>query len=308
MTVSAWVRSTNDLTVFEQEDVQNFVDVVDTGAQSRACSYTNSIVWYTGPRLTLAYRASPFNHSRTGLFYHDYHQDVQNESQLESICLASKINQAMDMVRQIGKQCNPEHTEVIGFDVCKRGILTGAAAARRKKIIDKEELVEFSGTNQCLGFCNSPHKDRLDVVTKKDDIDFFLNQENVKVTSRNYMRRVHETIGLALMTNCGHSLIGSLDSSETLIANFAQFDFSIPIKHQAAHTFYGHSFVHCTLLPIIVYSNCDNKYVRISNVGFEDRQVCVWAWGGYGGASEVTLERRRRQAMLEQRQRVGQNT
>lgn len=299
--MSSWVRSTTTAaTIFNQQDVEDFVDSVDKGAGPRHCSYTNAIICYLGPRQTVALRASPFNFTSPSMYHHDYTRQEQNESHVERARLAAKVNLAMDMALQISKRCNPEHTAVFGYDICLRGLLTGAASARRKKVNDKHKLVPHTGTHQTLGFVNEVHRDRLDKITNKEDIDFFFSQEKVNRNSIDYVKLVHETVGIGMTTTCGHNLIGVINSSQTLLAHFAEMDFAVPIKNRSFHSFYGHSFPHATVLPIMLYSKChdnDNKkYVRVSNLDWNDNPFCVFAWGANGGSKEARLRREQREA------------
>ena len=101
----------------------------------------------------------------------------------------------------------------------------------------------------------------------------------------NYIDKISNTVGMGLQTTCGYNFVGTIPANSTLSAYFSQMDFCIPLRHNMGQQFLGHTFAHCTSLPVIIQSTRDGTQYKIRNQK-EEEDFIIAAWGGTGGRTE----------------------
>jgi hypothetical protein len=142
-----------------------------------------------------------------------------------------------------------------------------------------QKIITFGKLGKTLGFCNTRHTDKGDVVKVRDLADMrqllapYLDATDQRIkNSVNYIQRWLDWGPIGISTTCVYQFVGLGDSDKVLC--FFLLDglgIAVQLNTHVCHMFFGHLFSHRTALPIIV---------RLGKVHYRDPNFQVFAWGG----------------------------
>jgi hypothetical protein len=125
----------------------------------------------------------------------------------------------------------------------------------------------------------------IDQSESLEELEFLMSLKETDVIP--YLMRIQKLIKIGLPTTCGYQHVGVCKDYKVR-ARFVQSIFSLPLHHNSMHHFFGWSFIHFTVIPIL-------EGIRVwcttlnSNI-----QFLIAAWGSSGGPSEEKAKREKR--------------
>jgi hypothetical protein len=142
-----------------------------------------------------------------------------------------------------------------------------------------QKIITFGNLGKTLGFCNTRHTDKGDVVKVRDLsnmrqlLEPYLESTDVRIqNSVNYIQRWLDWGPIGISTTCVYQFVGQGESDKVLC--FFLLDglgIAVQLNTHVCHMFFGHVFSHRTALPIII---------RAGKVHYRDPNFQVFAWGG----------------------------
>jgi len=142
-----------------------------------------------------------------------------------------------------------------------------------------QKIITFGKLEATLGFCNTRHTDKGDVVKVGDLavmqqlIDPYLRStDRIIAKSANYIQRWLDWGPIGISTTCVYQFVGK-DASDEVLCFFLLDGLGIAVllDTHVCHMFFGHLFSHRTALPIII---------RGGKVFYKGQDFQVFAWGG----------------------------
>ena len=142
-----------------------------------------------------------------------------------------------------------------------------------------QKIITFGKLGKTLGFCNTRHTDKGDVVKVRDLVVMRqLLAPHLEATDQgtknsvNYILRWLDWGPVGISTTCVYQFVG-LGESDKVLCFFLLDGLGIAVQLDAhvCHMFFGHLFSHRTALPIII---------RAGKVHYRDPNFQVFAWGG----------------------------
>jgi len=287
--VSMWKKKVSTLNLFQINDVNNIHDAVGPGFGPRERSFCVGINAYFGSRMSSRPRVSPDYGRGEKLFKADYTRAHYSFPE-KLAAMEKKLSFAGKSVVDAFLEDNQNYLSFVGPQTCNRSIwtsgtttertrrITGAANENQlpKIIVAKNASVDF------LGFCNTPHLDSCDMLSK-GMVEEWLSEISSMPKMLDYLKKFHKSIGIGLPTTCGYNLLGDKGGAN-LAAFFCQYNFCMPLGNNSAHHFYGWAFPHCTSLPVLI-----GKEYRMRN-GPKQSPFIIAAWGQSGGKKLLVNE------------------
>jgi hypothetical protein len=142
-----------------------------------------------------------------------------------------------------------------------------------------QKIITFGKSGVTLGFFNTCHTDKGDVVKVADLgviqklIDPYLHSTDPNIKkSVDYIQRWLNWGPIGISTTCVYQFVGHNPSDEVLC--FFLLDglgLAVQLNTHVCHMFFGHLFSHRTAMPIII---------RAGKVFYKDPNFQVFAWGG----------------------------